>query len=77
MHIPSTIYKEELKITVLRVVQAELLKQEEFKIVIGTLFWVEMVISLLQNQVIQILFMLNLNKVIYIELIWQQVKLFL
>ena len=69
MHIPSTIYTEELKITVLRVVQAELLKQEEFKIVIGTLFWVEMVISLLQNQVIQILFMLNLNKVIYIELI--------
>ena len=69
MHIPSTIYTEELKITVLRVVQAELLKQEEFKIVIGRLFWVEMVISLLQNQVIQILFMLNLNKVIYIELI--------
>ena len=69
MHIPSTIYTVELKITVLRVVQAELLKQEEFKIVIGTLFWVEMVISLLQNQVTQILFMLNLNKVIYIELI--------
>ena len=60
---------EELKTTILKGVLQERLKEAVFLTVTGRLFLVEMVISPRQSLVTQILFMLNLNKDILIELI--------
>ena len=68
MHILSIIFMEELKITILKEVLVVHLKDQESQTPTGSSYLEEMVINLQPSLEIQILFMLNLNKVISIEL---------